>query len=103
MLHTLNRAWAKILARRVNERILFVYTTKEEQDMLEQVFEETYNEIGDACYMWVASVKDIKEEMEYCKLYGREFRMCDDILISSNINDIMLKDVLCRHCKRKSC
>ena len=47
MLHTLNRAWAKILAQRVNDRIKFAYATLQEQQMLIDVFNEVEKEIGD--------------------------------------------------------
>ncbi len=99
MLHTLNKAWAKILARRVNDHIMFVYTTLQEQDMLIDVFNEVEKELGDSCLMWVTNENEIKKMMND----GIDFEMQDDILISHKIHDMMLKDYLGRHCKRKCC
>lgn len=99
MLHILNKAWAKILARRVNDHILFVYTTLQEQDMLIDVFNEVEKEIGDSCLMWVTNENEIKKMIDD----GIDIEMQDDILISHNIHDVMLKDYLARHCKRKCC
>ena len=99
MLHTLNKAWAKILARRVNDHIMFVYTTLQEQDMLIETFNEVEKEIGDSCLMWVTNESEIKKMMDD----GIDIEMQDDILISHNIHDMMLKDYLGRHCKRRCC
>lgn len=99
MLHTLNRAWAKILARRVNDHIMFVYTTPQEQQMIFDVFSEVEKEIGDLCYMWVTNESTMKELMDN----GVDIEMQDDVLISHEIHDVMLKDFLGRHCKRKCC
>ena len=100
MLHTLNRAWAKILARRVNDHIMFVYTTPQEQQMIFDVFSEVEKEIGDLCYMWVTNESTMKELMMDNSI---DIEMQDDILISHDIHDVMLKDYLNRHCKRKCC
>ena len=99
MLHILNKAWAKILAQRVNDRIMFVYTTLQEQDMLIETFNEVEKEIGDSCLMWVTNENEIKEMMDN----GIDIEMQDDILISHKIHDMMLKDYLGRHCKRRCC
>ena len=99
MLHTLNKAWAKILARRVNDHIMFVYTTLQEQDMLIETFNEVEKEIGDSCLMWVTNENEIKKMMDD----GIDIEMQDDILISHEIHDCMLKDYLGRNCKRKCC
>lgn len=99
MLHTLNKAWAKILARRVNDHILFVYTTLQEQDMLIDVFSEVEKELGDLCFMWVINENEIKKMMND----GINIEMQDDILISHEIHDVMIKDYLSKYCKRKCC
>lgn len=99
MLHTLNKAWAKILAQRVNDHIMFVYTTLQEQDMLIDVFSEVEKELGDLCFMWVINEDYIKKMMND----GIDIEMQDDILISHEIHDVMIKDYLSRHCKRKCC
>ena len=99
MLHTLNRAWAKILARRVNDRIMFVYTTLQEQDMLIDVFTEVEKELGDLCFMWVTNENEIRKMMND----GVDIEMQDDILISHEIHDVMIKDYLSKYCKRKCC
>ena len=99
MLHTLNKAWAKILAQRVNEHIMFVYTTLQEQDMLIDVFNEVEKELGDSCFMWVINENEIKKMMND----GVNIEMQDDILISHEIHDVMIKDYLSKYCKRKCC
>lgn len=99
MLHILNKAWAKILARHIDEHIMFVYSTPQEQDMLIETFSEVEKEIGDLCFMWVMSESYIKEMMDK----GIDIEMQDDILISHDVHDVMLKDYLARHCKRKCC
>lgn len=100
MLHTLNRAWAKTLAQHTNQKIMFVYTTPEEQEMLINVFNEVQKEIGDLCFMWVTN----KEEIEKYMKDGKEIEMQDDILVSHDLHyDIFLMDYLGRHCKRKCC
>lgn len=99
MLHTLNKAWAKILAQRVNDHIMFVYTTLQEQDMLIDVFGEVEKELGDLCFMWVINEDYIKKMMND----GVDIEMQDDILISHKIHDVMIKDYLSKYCKRKCC
>ena len=99
MLHTLNKAWTKILAQRVDKHIMFVYSTPQEQDMLVDVFNEVEKELGDLCFMWVTNEDYIKKIMND----GVDIEMQDDILISHEIHDVMLKDFLGRHCKRKCC
>lgn len=99
MLHILNKAWVKILARRVNDHIMFVYSTLQEQDMLIETFTEVEKEIGDLCFMWVTNENEIKKMMND----DIDIEMQDDILISHDIHDVMLKDYLARHCKRKCC
>ena len=97
MLHTLNKAWTKILAQRVDKHIMFVYSTPQEQDMLVDVFNEVEKELGDLCFMWVTNEDYIKKIMND----GVDIEMQDDILISHEIHDCMLNDYLGRHCKRK--
>ena len=99
MLHTLNKAWVKILARRTDKHIMFVYSTPQEQDMLIETFNEVEKEIGDLCLMWVTNENEIKKMMDD----GIDIEIQDDILISHDIHDCMLKDYLGRHCKRKCC
>lgn len=99
MLHTLNKAWVKILAQHTDKHIMFVYSTPQEQDMLIETFNEVEKEIGDLCLMWVTNENEIKKMMND----GIDIEMQDDILISHKIHDMMLKDYLGRHCKRKCC
>ena len=49
--------------------------------------------------MWVTNENEIKKMMND----GIDIEIQDDILISHNIHDMMLKDYLGRHCKRKCC
>ena len=99
MLHTLNKAWVKILAQRTDKHIMFVYSTQQEQDMIIETFTEVEKEIGDLCFMWVTNENEIKKMMND----GIDIEMQDDILISHKIHDMMLKDYLGRHCKRRCC
>ena len=99
MLHTLNKAWVKILAQRTDKHIMFVYSTPQEQDMLIETFNEVEKEIGDSCLMWVTNENEIKKMIND----GIDIEIQDDILISHNIHDMTLKDYLGRHCKRKCC
>ena len=99
MLHKLNKAWVKILSRHTDKHIMFVYSTPQEQDMLIETFNEVEKEIGDSCLMWVTNESEIKKMMDD----GINIEMQDDILISHNIHDMMLKDYLGRHFKRMCC
>lgn len=107
MLHILNKAWVNILARHAGQLILFVYTNQKESEMIIDTFSAVYQEVDKdddkLCNMWVISEQDLKTYIELCKLGYAEFEMCDDILISHNIYDMMLKDFLSKHCKRKCC
>jgi hypothetical protein len=78
---------------------MFVYATPQEQQMIFDVFSEVEKEIGDLCYMWVTNESIMKELMDN----GVDIEMQDDVLISHEIHDVMLKDYLARHCKRKCC
>jgi len=104
MLHTLNKAWVKILLNQVkNNKIsnpLFVFTSNEEFNMIDKLCEEfglenyyTLNEQMMRMFMNLEK-KDGKFRPEF------DF---DDVLISHDIHDVMLKDFLGRHCKRKCC
>ena len=100
MLHTLNKAWAKCLARRVDKKIMFVYSTNEELDIIIEALDESNKEIGDTCFCWVIDKNGVEEMMND----GIDFEMQDDILISHDIHyKIFLNDYLGRHCKRKCC
>lgn len=107
MLHTLNKAWTKILVRHAGKKILLIYTNQKECDMVTDTISEAYREVykddNKLCNMWVISEEDIKSHIELCKSGYANFEMCDDILISHDIHDCMLLDYLERHCKRRCC
>ena len=107
MLHTLNKAWTKILVRHAGKKILFIYTNQKECDMVTDTISEAYREVykddNKLGNMWVISEEDIKSHIELCKSGYANFEMCDDILISHDIHDCMLLDYLERHCKRRCC
>lgn len=104
MLHTLNRAWVRILLNQVRTNTisnpLFVITSKDEFDMVDKLCEE----FGLENY-YTLSEQVMQNFMNMEKQKGKfrpEFDF-DDILISHEIHDVMLKDFLGRHCKRKCC
>lgn len=97
MLHTLNKAWTKILAQHIYEHNMFVYSTSEERKMIADVFNKVEQEIGDLCFMWVID-EDTVTKMKDNTI---NFIMQDNILISHDIHDVMVKDYLSRHCRNK--
>lgn len=99
MLHRLNKAWAKILARQTNEKIMFVYSTLQELQMLTDILNTTEKESGALPSVWITHRYDIEGYL----CCGIDMEMFDDILISNDIHDMMVLDYLNRHCKRKYC
>lgn len=103
MLHTLNKAWTTILMRQDHKSHLFVYSTDEESQMIIDVISNVLKETGVTCNFHVISENDIKEDIARHQQNGTDCEIYDDILISHDIHDVMLKDYLNRHCKRKCC
>ena len=99
MLHTLNKAWVKILVNQAlkdcNKRFLFI--CDENNSEAEMVFNLLpTDKILDIC---VINYK-IAKNMPNINLDIPKF---DDILVSHEIHDMFLKDYLHKHLKRKCC
>jgi len=103
MLHTLNKAWTTILMRHDHKSYLFVYSTDDEAQMINGVISKVLKETGVTCDFHVISESDVKKDIIHHQQNGTDFEIYDDILISHDIHDIMLKDYLNRHCKRRCC
>ena len=108
MLHTLNRAWVKILAKHENAKILFVFKDLADLRMIDEAICEIDEELGKnsnkRANIWVYNENEVREQIKLDKQDNKKsFRMYDDILISHEIHDNMLHDFLGRHCKRKCC
>ena len=99
ILHTLNEAWVKILARQIVrgdiDTVLLVCSNEEEMKL--------WWVLRDAMVM--AHRPDIFVKKKYISAVERDMCnnvdiMYDDILISHDLHDIMIKDYLAKHCKR---
>ena len=108
MLHTLNRAWAKILIRQASKdaskRFLFIHSSSKTTDEVEKSYFDILEEFNfpriffiDSYSLYGLIAKD-KDPLECF-----EFEIWDDILVSKSIHDPFLLSYLNKHCKRKSC
>lgn len=107
MLHTLNRAWAKILVNQAvndtHKKFLFVTATKDELfDTIDMLWPLLPVDVK-AVHIKVQSLDELKQEIAIRAYYGESFEIYDDILISHELTDIFIKDFLNKHCKRKCC
>ena len=107
MLHTLNKAWANILIKQAEadpqKKMAFACTDEE--------FDEWRNFLKNfgakanirVLPFWRLKIRlKYEQETKSGKIYHRRLLGdFDDILISHDIHDIMIKDFLSRHCKRK--
>jgi hypothetical protein len=105
MLHTINKAWLKILVNQsvkdISKKFLFVAATDSEKyDTIDELW-SILPEGGRLAQITVMSEAELKFEMMTCIYYNEDFPMYDAILISHSIHDIYIKDFLGRHCKRK--
>ena len=103
MLHTLNKAWVKILANQENRIFLFVANDETEKDYIYKILKEIDKTKGIKSDISITTYDGIKQLISFKKFYEEDFRMYDDILISHEIHDNILHDFLGRHCKRKCC
>lgn len=109
MLHTLNKAWADILINQAmadpTKRIVFACTDEEYEEWDKYV--EEHKPAGIVRVMWLSFIKEkMRDEIEIKKGNSKcrwNLANYDDILISHEIHDLMVKDFLGRHCKRKCC
>ena len=95
MLHTLNKAWVKILANQLDSghlsSVLFVVTNSAEIELVIR----TCHHVADKYTM-------VNEDRVRQSMQAQDsFPMYDDILISHEIHDSGMKSFLCQHCRRK--
>lgn len=99
MLHILNEAWVKILAKQIErgdiDTVLLVCSNEEEMKL--------WLILRDA--MIKARRPDIYIRKAYINSIERNMRnnldvYYDDILISHELHDVMIKDYLAKHCNR---
>lgn len=108
MLHTLNDAWARILINQVikdtHKKFLFICENMKEVekyiDMVVDMDEEKVLYVGN---IFIITIKDAETWVTFMKKYPRkhEMIMYDDILISHELHDPMIKNILGQHCRRK--
>lgn len=115
MLHTITSGWLRIL---VNQAIddpklcfLFVASDEDERDWIISSIRSyiateypklTTSYINRDINISVATIETIKYERRYLAWRQQSFPMYDSILVSHELNDVMLKSFLSQHCKRKS-
>lgn len=107
MLHTLNRAWAEILARQLKngtiQKCLCVVGPDSEFDMLLDVMKKYQ------VHMKVLYVEEVTRCVEFQRHFNigeetyplLEDEMYDNILISHDLHNIFAKDYLSKHCRQK--
>ena len=108
MLHTLNKAWAKILIRQASKdaskRFLFVHSGSKSTNQVEGSYFDILKEFNFPRIFFI----------DVHSLYGLiamdadpnncfEFEIWDNILVSKAITDTFLLSYLNKHCKQKSC
>ena len=105
MLHTLNKAWTECFLKglmQTNKNFLFVVKDKKEVEFIEKIirnfFQVNVVDLLNFGYYCIVTEAEILQDMIYFKDY---FPMWDDILISSNIHDLKIKDFLHKHRERK--
>ena len=87
MLHTLNKAWVKILANRENRIFLFVANDETEKDYIYKILKEIDKTKGIKSDISITTYDGLKQLISFKKFYEEDFRMYDDILISHEIHD----------------
>jgi hypothetical protein len=107
MLHTINKAWLKILVNQscsdFNKNFLVVASDDEECSQIRKTLRDLQISDDSVIHISIATIRKIRYDIQFCKFYNKKFPMYDDILISSELHDIFIKDFLGRHCKRKCC
>ena len=107
MLHTLNKAWANILIKQAEtdpQKKMAFACTDEELDKWRNFLKDSGTKAKIRVLpLWLLKIRlKYEQETKSGKIYHRRLLGdFDDILISHDIHDIMIKDFLCRHCKRK--
>ena len=106
MLHTINQAWLRVLVNQscsdFNKNFLVVASDDEERSQIYKILRDLQIS-DDSVNINIVTTQDIKYDIGFCKFYNKAFPMYDDILISSELHDIFIKDFLGRHYKRKCC
>jgi hypothetical protein len=104
MLHTLNKAWIECFFKQAqnNKNFLFVVKNDEESKQVSEMLCELYkkNLINFFNFGYICNTTEAKvlDDMIWFK---DNYPMWDDILISSNIHNCMVKNFLHKHRKRK--
>ena len=105
MLHTLNKAWIICCLNQIkdpNKQFLFVVKNNEEFKQVKTIISDYFkvNKINlySHGYFYIASESEIYQDMLCVKDY---FPIWDNILISSNIHNLMIKNFLHQHRKEK--
>ena len=107
MLHTLNKAWANILIKQAEadlQKKMAFACTDEELDKWRNFLKNSGTKAKIRVLpLWFLKIRlKYEQETKSGKIYHRRLLGdFDDILISHDIHDIMIKDFLSRHCKRK--
>jgi len=103
MLHTLNKAWVKILSNQEDKSFLFVANDIEEWEYIYNELKEIEKTNKIKSSIAISTISNIKFMITFNKFFNEDFNMYDDILISHEIHDVMIKDYLSKYCKRKCC
>lgn len=98
MLHTLNKAWTNIIANQLKKGLIsnVLFVPKDEEKLLNFIEEKD-------CYIPAPYSICTEEEILYFMKNKPDdyLSMFDDILISHDIHDPLIKSYLSRHCRRK--
>ena len=105
MLHTLNKAWINCFlnqARDSDKTFLFVVKDRKEEKQVDQIishfFQTNTVNLAKFGYYCVTTEEEVYIDKQ---VMASSYPMWDDILISSNIHDIRIKDFLHKHRIRK--
>ena len=108
MLHTLNKAWARIIVNQLQkgmiENALFVAKNSDEVLEIVKFTDSLIGNDGDVYHHppYDIFLEDVvKRDMETDVVGASRLSMYDDILISHDIHDCNVKSFLSQHCRRK--
>lgn len=104
MLHTLNKAWIECFFKQAqnNKNFLFVVKNDEESKQVSEILCDFYKknpiDFFNLGYICDTTEAEVANDMVWLK---DDYPMWDDILISPNIHNSMIKSFLHKHRKRK--
>ena len=100
MLHTLNKAWAACLAHQIRtgmiSTVLIIANTPEEYECKKCLWDARWDNNRVETQVVCMSIDRIR----YITSNKVHLPIFDDILISHDLHDIMVKDYLSKHCRR---